>query len=306
MGNLPASKSGASPHIWSSRCVSATLVGHRLVCHRSPRIGCRRVLPLRRHALATTSAPATGTPKSVSTLAHSANVAPVVTTSSVSRTVNSADGVTRASACERASPTASIRPATLCCRCPADSPTESRTPPVMRSNSGTSTRSGANCSAAIRAHRRTGSPPRARAARAREGAQIRISELSSGGSISPASRRCPTASASARPKGRATDRRPRSFSAITPLRRGPLYVPRDQQGTPGSTRGRTATGGTNRAREHPPHQCSPGTPHPAHSRGRTRSRSVRMDAESAPAHRQRSATDVSRAEWAQLSRRPDR
>ena len=224
-------------------------------------------------AAATTNTAPTCTPSDSRTRTASAEVAPVVTTSSTRTT--SAPMQPSLTISSRREADTQIRPARLSCRCAADSPTESRTPRRIDSAGQTwqpvSSRRAAAC-----VDRSTGSPPRVRAVRARVGAGTSTSGASCGGSNSPQRRSVSTASASAAPSGAARSRRPRSFAAITARRRGPAYGPSAHTGTPGSTRGCTATGSSDRVRLHRSHHPEPGSPQPPHSAGRTRSRSARM------------------------------
>lgn len=215
-------------------------------------------LPQRPHACAVTSIPTGSKPPRRNTRTDSAAVAPVVTMSSTTSTCR-----------VRGTPPSSsrIRPARLRRRSAADKPTESRTPRA-ETRSGCTNRCG-SWLAATCAARETGSPPRARAARARVGAGTTV--VGPGGS-SPHRRRRDTATAQASPRGSARSRRPRSFAATTARLRGPAYGPRLHTGTPGSPRSRTSAGGSFSTRAHARHHAVPLAPHPPHARGSTRSK----------------------------------
>lgn len=202
-------------------------------------------------------------PIRVSARTDSRAVAPVVSTSSTS-TTSAFPGIGGAA---RRPGSVVTRPPRLCARSPGVKPTESRTPHHTRSRD-TIWLSGSQL-VATSAMRRTGSPPRLRAATVRLGAGT-----SSSGRSSARKRARPPASA--RPSGSARSRRPCSLTASTARRPGPAYGPSAQHGTPGSVRGHTRAGRPASAAAHSTHQPAPAPRQPAHEAGRIRSSRVRI------------------------------
>lgn len=203
------------------------------------------------------------TPTRPSARTDSRTVAPVVSTSSTTTTSAFPAPPCRASGLCRTD----TRPRRLCWRSSGVKPTESRTPHHTR-NIGTIRQSGSH-PAAARAVRSTGSPPRRRAEPPRLGAGTNTRGR-------PGVRKRASPRAIASPSGSLRSRLPRSLTASTARRAGPVYGASAQQGTPGSVRGRTRLGPSVSAAAQPGHHPTPAASQPAHAAGSTKSSRAAM------------------------------